>query len=264
MSDDVIVDFDCVECGSFHGPGFVHQLPSPVPAESLLPGSSKPEVKAQPIPPGGSAPPLRQKRKPLTIGRRKLRAVIQANVAYKMKKLKPADFSLWNRGKQPTIRHWRHGQDTIGRFTYSNLRKIPPCEVDADGMAIAPPYIGRHRQRCLTEVERKVRFVMMWNYTGGIVLLACQEAGILRSTYEGWLTDPLFKWALSQAKKDILDRLKIVVHQCAGIIPRPESMGINYTSTLGLYKVMSENQEEEGDGQPDSAETYIPRPSRPS
>lgn len=161
----------------------------------------------------------------------------------------------------------RFGMSYSGRFVYDDLDNLPPIELDKDGFPIRPKAVSFKRRRNFNEDERKVRFVLMWSYTGGNVMLSCQEAGITRQVYDEWTkTDERFSRRLEEAKQDIGDRLQLRLAQRVGLLPMPVGLRLHDSALFGMVKkyrpgLFAEGVQE-GDGIPPEPESHIPRPPR--
>lgn len=85
--------------------------------------------------------------------------------------------------------------------------KIAPLDIDTSGAPIRPPKISWIKRKFATEKERKILFLQMFNYSGGVIGLSCQEAGITRRYFKKhWADDSEFKALMSEQMEEIVDR----------------------------------------------------------
>lgn len=171
-------------------------------------------------------------------------------------------------------RRRRLGMDWKGSFVYDDLQNLPPIELDEDGFPLRPRAVTRTRRRTFSIAERKVRFVLVWSFTGGNVMLACQEGGITRKVYKEWIRDDkVFVQCLEDAKEDIADRLQLRLAQRVGLMVQPATLKVHDAALFGMLKKYRPGLFDEGDLRKDanekdaeaheksnSAEHTIPRP----
>jgi hypothetical protein len=177
----------------------------------------------------------------------------------------------FTRGERPRRKGPRprlYGMDKHGAFAYDDIKNLPPLEIDEDGFAIPPQPIGLKRRRSLLMPERKIRYLLIWNYTGGNNTLACQEAGVMPSMPAQWLKDdPDFKEALRQQGDQIADRLHYRLMTSLGLIPARKGLKFNLNAIHSVLKKMKPDlfamiPEEPLDEQPEAApEPDVPRPT---
>jgi hypothetical protein len=122
-------------------------------------------------------------------------------------------------------------------FRYDSIDHLPPIEIDSNGFAKKPPTVPDAWKYNFTLEQRKVRFMLMWNYAGGNWTLACQFAGVSRRIADEWLkTDTRFTPLIERARKEIADRMRLRLFQVAGLVPTPKPVPINAGALLGLIK----------------------------
>lgn len=158
----------------------------------------------------------------------------------------------------------RFGMNSNGHYVYNDLKNLPPIELAEDGYPIAPKKVSLKRRRNFSIEERKVRFVLMYSYSGRNVMLACQEAGILRTIYDDWLmTDAQFMKCLKDAEADIADRLLLRLAQRVGLVPMPKEVKLHDSALFGMVKKQRPDlfAADTGGGEPpQEPEAKIPRP----
>lgn len=122
-------------------------------------------------------------------------------------------------------------------FRYDSVDHLPPIELDANGFAKKPPTPPEAWKYNFTLEQRKVRFLLMWNYAGGNWTIACQFSGVPRSVADAWFkTDARLPPLLERARKEIADRMRFRLLQVAGLVQTPKPVAINTTALLGLVK----------------------------
>ena len=122
-------------------------------------------------------------------------------------------------------------------FRYDSVDHLPPIEIDANGFAKKPPTPPEAWKYNFTLEQRKVRFLLMWNFAGGNWTMACQHAGVSRKIAEEWLRDDeRIKPLLQRAREEIADRMRLRLFQVAGLVPTPKAIVVHNSTLLGLVK----------------------------
>lgn len=160
------------------------------------------------------------------------------------------------------------------RHPVGDLDNLPPLKWDEQGRPQFANLISNHRRRCLTEPERKVRFLLAYNVFGANEGLACREAGVDRKTYKGWLkTDAKFKERWSEARDEIADRLQGILNEVVGLTSptldkdgKPIIKQVNHYVLLATLKQLKPELFD-GDSPTGGGLTLklgVPRPQRPA
>ena len=156
-----------------------------------------------------------------------------------------------------------------GNYKYTSLKDLPPVEIDQEGYSIRPRPIRAQRRAYLSPEERQVRWLLMYNYSGGNEVLACMEAGCSREDVKNWLKGAIFKAAFDRANKDIGARLHMRVMQVIGMMRKPEGLKVHEAALIALARKFNPEmfdplqQEPEPQGeQPAAPDVSIPRPPR--
>lgn len=122
-------------------------------------------------------------------------------------------------------------------FRYDTVDHLPPIEVDAQGFPKRPPTPPEAWKYNFTIEQRKVRFLLYWNYAGGNWTVACQFAGVPRSVADEWLKkDARMPPLMERARKEISDRMRLRLFQVAGLIHTPKPVAINVTALMAVVK----------------------------
>lgn len=122
-------------------------------------------------------------------------------------------------------------------FQYESVENLPPIEIDANGFAKRPPSPPEPWNYNFSLEQRKVRFLLMWNYGGGNWTLAEQFAGVSHTVAEGWVAkDKRMAPALERARREIADRMRLRLFQVAGLVAVPARVVVNTQALLGLVK----------------------------
>lgn len=155
-----------------------------------------------------------------------------------------------------------------GKLKYDDLDNLPPMEIDIDGYPIRPPTAKGPTRAGWTEDRRKVRFILIYNFTGGNETLACLEAGCTYRVYKDWLkTDKRFRARLKDAQREIGDRLQIRLAQSVGLMKKPADVVINpaiLQKLLAHFKPgLFEEPEEPKNPPSSSSQTPDPLPAHP-
>lgn len=117
-------------------------------------------------------------------------------------------------------RRWKVPRIAGAEFRYDSVDHLPPIEIDSNNIAKRPPLALPDPDVEMTIEERKVRFLLMWNYSGGNWTLACQNAGVPRALADEWMeADPRFPTLMRRAQVEIGDRLMLRMMQLVGLIP---------------------------------------------
>lgn len=159
-----------------------------------------------------------------------------------------------------------------GRYKYDNIENLPPVEIDCEGYPIRPNAVTHKRRARFTESERQVRFLLMYNFTGGNVTLSCMEAGCTYKVYLEWAENKMFRQRIRDMNREIGDRLHIRLAQRTGLMRQPKGgLKVNDSALIGLlrkYKpdfmddLEPDEPKPEGPVSDKSDETDIPRPPR--
>ena len=140
--------------------------------------------------------------------------------------------------------------------------------IDEDGYPFKPPPVSAKRKKEFSDTEKKVRFVMMWNYSAGNITLCCQEAGISRGMFKKWReADPLFCSKLLEAQEEIADRAQFRLSQRIGLVRMPRQIPLHDAALFGFVKrfcpdVMDGPTETHGAAPTAQPQSNIPRPTR--
>lgn len=122
-------------------------------------------------------------------------------------------------------------------FRYDSVDHLPPIEIDANGFAKKPPTPPEAWKYSFTLEQRKVRFLLMWNYGGGNWTLAAQFAGVPEDLAREWFkTDARLPPLLERARREIADRVRLRLFQVAGLVAIPKQIAVNTTALLGIVK----------------------------
>lgn len=158
----------------------------------------------------------------------------------------------------------RVGMTYTGQLRLNDLNNLPPLDIDADGYAMRPPAVSDQRRKQFSEDERKVRFLLMYNYSGAVIGLSCQEAGITRSIFEGWKLDGVFQAKLVEVHSEIKDRLQVRLNQRIGLFPASENVPKLHDAALFMLarKFGLDLPFEEQDAAEEKPQSSIPRPVR--
>lgn len=85
-----------------------------------------------------------------------------------------------------------------------------------------PPFPAALTARAFSKMSpkrRKSRFIMSFNASGGIVGIACRDAGIERADLAVWMKDDAeFKAKYEDTCLDVADRARFILHQRTGLI----------------------------------------------
>ena len=141
------------------------------------------------------------------------------------------------RATRGSDREYSQQMRLIRTYKMDDLENLPPVEIDEDGYPFKPPPVPAKRKKDLTEAQRKVRFVMMWNYTAGNVTISCQDAGIKRKVYAEWRAkDPIFCDKLKEAQLEIGDRAQFRLVQRIGLVPMKRPIAVHDAALFGYVK----------------------------
>lgn len=92
-------------------------------------------------------------------------------------------------------------------------------KLDAD---FYPPFPATLTPRAFAKMSpkrRKARFLMSFNASGGIVGIACRDAGVERDRFKEWMKDDAeFKAKYEDTCLDVADRARFILHQRTGLI----------------------------------------------
>lgn len=157
-----------------------------------------------------------------------------------------------------------------GNYKYTSLKDLPPVEIDQEGYAIRPRPIRARRRALLKTEERQVRWLLMYNFSGGNEVLACMEAGCSREDVKVWMKGAIFKAAFEKSKKDIGARAHMRVMQVIGMMRKPEGLKVHEAALIAFARKFSpemfdpEAQPQQGRSPDDEpqAEPDIPRPPK--
>lgn len=125
---------------------------------------------------------------------------------------------------------------------YDSLDHLPPIEVDNCGFARKPPTPPDAWKYNFTLEQRKVRFLLYWNYAGGNWTVAAQFAGVPREMAEAWFRptsetyDRRMPPLLDRCKHEIADRLRLRMLQVAGLVRMPPDVVVNTTALMFVVK----------------------------
>lgn len=150
----------------------------------------------------------------------------------------------------------------LDKKVFDDVNNVPPIRIDEEGYAIRPWTPKNARNHKWTMDERRVLFLLMWNYSGGNMTYACQEAGITQPIADEWMKEPVFKARIDDALKQIADRLLLRLSQRVGLIRMPESVKVHDGALFGLVKKYRPEMfgTATGDESPAPAAGGIPRP----
>ncbi len=165
---------------------------------------------------------------------------------------------------------------------YDSVDHLPPIYLDSEYSAKKPPRVPqaiRKGEREFTLEERKVRFLLMFNYTGGNWTMACQDAGVPRAVADEWVReDPRIKPLMERALEEVADRLSLRLSQRVGLMPMPKGVSFHDAALFGLVKKFKPDifgdpgggddergvrSEQEHAPAPQKTGINIPRPSGP-
>lgn len=122
-------------------------------------------------------------------------------------------------------------------FRYDSVDHLPPIEIDASGFAKRPPTPPEAWRYEFTLEQRKVRFLLMWNFAGGNWTMACQFAGVPRRIADEWMkVDARLPPLLLRAREEIADRMRLRLMQVAGLVSMPKDVAVNTTTLLAVVK----------------------------
>lgn len=155
-----------------------------------------------------------------------------------------------------------------GRFKYDDIDNLPPVEIDLDGYPIRPRPITHKTRVNMGENQRKIRFLLMYNFSGGNIALACMEAGCTYKVYEDWCRDEKFRERLKDMNRDIGERLHIRLAQRSGLMRQPKGgLKINDSILTGMMRKFKPDYFTGGAPEPpkpepvhESNESQVPRP----
>lgn len=144
---------------------------------------------------------------------------------------------------------------------YDDPAEVPAVEIDEYGYPVKPKRVVADP----SVEERKVLWLLFWNYSCGNKTVACQEAGVTRREADEWIKkDKRMKVSMEAAQEEIADRLLLRVAQRTGLLPMPEGVKVHDTSLYGLARKYKPDMF--GDmGEPDESDrprpdSNIPRP----
>ena len=153
------------------------------------------------------------------------------------KKKKKSLYELAQNAQYMRDRRQRPKRIAGEEFRYDSVDHLPPIELDANGYAKKPPTPGDAWNYNFTVEQRKVRFLLYWNYAGGNWTVACQFAGVSRAIADKWLEeDARIAPLMARARKEISDRMRFRLMQVAGLVLIPKPISINTTALLGLVR----------------------------
>lgn len=92
-------------------------------------------------------------------------------------------------------------------------------KLDNDFYPPFPATLSRRAFIKMSPKRRKLRFLMSFNASGGIIGIACRDAGIERSKFKDWMKDDAeFKEKYEDVCLDVADRARFILHQRTGLI----------------------------------------------
>lgn len=149
-----------------------------------------------------------------------------------------------------------------------DMDRLPPITYDAEGYPFLK-VISRERRRVLTEIQRKVRFLIAYNTFAGNDVKACEEAGVPLSRYKEWLqNDPKFAEKFGEQIECIVARIKDVLSSRIGLIkPDKRYAKVSDYVLLTLWQKLKPS-DFDGESIPGNVSGVkvsfgIPRPTRP-
>lgn len=140
--------------------------------------------------------------------------------------------------KEKMRQRWADAKQFRKTFKVDDLNNIRPLDLDRNGFPHRPAPVTKNRKKTMSAAERKVRFIRMYNWSGGVVSIACSDACILRTEYENWMReDELFRSRVIETHKEIADRMLLLMNMCMGLASKPHDLQINASMLKSAIKL---------------------------